>query len=72
MELYKKEKPFPQFPLQFSKSRFSFDNFQKKMIFIVDVFLKLRTPQNLLDKYLKGPISEDPSTSNMENGPKCW
>ena len=30
MELYKKEKPFPLFPLQFSKSRFSFDNFQKK------------------------------------------
>ena len=29
MELYEKEKPFPQFPLQFSKSRFSFDNFQK-------------------------------------------
>ena len=46
--------------------------FKKKMIFIVDVFLKLRTPQNLLDKYLKGPISEDPSRSNMENGPKCW
>ena len=45
---------------------------KKKMIFIVDVFLNLQTPQNLLDKYLKGPISEGPSTSNMENGPKCW
>ena len=26
-----------------------------------------------LDKCLKSPVSEDPSTSNMVNGPKhCW
>ena len=26
-----------------------------------------------LDKRLKSPVSEDPSTSNMVNGPKqCW
>ena len=27
-------------------------------------------PESLLDKCLKGPVSEDPSTSNMVNGPK--
>ena len=26
-----------------------------------------------LEKYLKGPVSEDPLTSDMVNGPKhCW
>ena len=40
------------------------------MTLIDFVFPKLRTPKKLLDKCLKSPISENPSTSNMVNGPQ--
>ena len=39
------------------------------MTFIDFVFLKLLAPKTWLDKCLKSPVSEDPSTSNMVNGP---
>ena len=32
----------------FSKFRFNFEHFQKKMTLIADVFLKLRTPKNVV------------------------
>ena len=34
------------------------------------VFPKLRTLKTWLDKCLKSPVSDDPSTSNMVNVPK--
>ena len=40
------------------------------MTLIDFVFPKLRTPKTWLDKCPKRPVSEDPSTSNMINGPK--
>ena len=44
--------------------------FKKKMTLIADVILNLRTPKMWLDKCLKSPVSEDPSTGNMANAPK--
>ena len=44
--------------------------FKKKMTLIADVILNLRTPKMWLDKCLKSPVSEHPSTSNMVNGSK--
>ena len=43
------------------------------MILIADAFISLRTPNTLLNKCLKRPVPEVPSTSNMVNHPKyCW
>ena len=43
---------------------------KKTMTLIADVFLNLGTPKSVVRK---SPLSEDPSTSNMANGPKhCW
>ena len=40
------------------------------MTFIDCVFSKLRAPKTWLDKCLKSPVSEeDPSKSNLVNGP---
>ena len=44
--------------------------FKKKVTLIADVILNLRTPKMWLDKCLKSPVSEHPSTSNMVNGSK--
>ena len=44
--------------------------FQKRMTLIADVFLKFRLRKTWLDKCVKSPVSEDPSTSNMVNGLK--
>ena len=46
--------------------------FKKKMTLIADVFSNFRNPKDLLDKCLKTPVSEDPWTSNMVNGPKIF
>ena len=36
-------------------------------------FLSYGLRKSWLDKYLKSPVSEDPSTSSMVNGSKhCW
>ena len=40
------------------------------MALIDFVFPKLRTPETLLDKWLKSPVSEDAWTSKMVNVPK--
>ena len=46
---------------------------KKKMTLIPFVIPKLRTLKTWIDKCLKSPPSEDPSTSNMVNVPKhCW
>ena len=43
------------------------------MTLIPFVFPNLPTPKMRLDKYLKGSISEEVSTSNMAHVPKhCW
>ena len=39
------------------------------MTLIDFAFPKLRTPKTWLDKYKKSPVSDDPSKSNMVNGP---
>ena len=73
MQLPEKQKSFFQFLASFLKFRLDFKHFQKKMFLIAFVFLKLRTPNTWLDKCLKSPASEDPSTSNMTDVPKlCW
>ena len=57
MQLSQQGKIFSEFFLQFSKCR----------------FLNLRTPKNVVRYMSKKSLSDDPSTSNMVNGPKhCW
>ena len=59
--LYQKQKAFSQFCLAFSKSTLNFENFQKKVTLIADLFLKLCTPKNVV-RYMsktsrfKGPF----------------
>ena len=48
MILSQKRKTFSQFFCAFPKSKFNFEHFQKKMTLIPDVFLKLRTPKNVV------------------------
>ena len=70
MQLSEKQKTFSRFLAAFLKSRLNFKHFETKMTLIVFVFLKLWTPKTWLDKCLKSPVLEDPSTSNMEDLPK--
>ena len=73
MQLSQKQKTFPQFMPTFLKSIFNFKHFKKKMTLIAFTFLKLRTRKRWLDKCLKSPFSDYPSTSNIVNVPKhCW
>ena len=46
------------------------EHFQKKVTLIADVFLNYGLQKMGLNNCLKSPVSEDPLTSNMENGPK--
>ena len=70
MQLSQKQKTFSQFFAAFLKSSLNFKHFEKKMTLLVFVFSKLSTPKTRLDKCLKKPVSEDPSTSNMADVPK--
>ena len=45
-------------------------NIFKKKTLTADVFFNLQTRKTWSDKCLKSPVSEDPSTSTMVNGPK--
>ena len=46
---------------------------KKKMTLVAFAYVKLWTPKMWLNKCLKCPVSEAPSTSNMVNGLKhCW
>ena len=61
MQLSQKQKVFSQFFLAFSKCALNFENFQKNMTLIADLFLKLRTPENVsrymsIKSRLKGPF----------------
>ena len=48
MQLFQKRKTFSEFFFAFSKFRFNFDHFPKKMTLIADVFLNLQTPKNVV------------------------
>ena len=60
-QLSKKQKAFSEFFIDFSKSTLNFDHFQKKDTLIADLFVKLRTPENVV-RYMskksrfKGPF----------------
>ena len=70
MQLSQKRKTFCEFFLTLSKFRFNFEDFQKKINLIADVFSTYGLRKTWLDKCLKTLVSEDPLTSKMENGPK--
>ena len=73
MQLFKKRKTFSQFLLHFWDSDQILNILKKKMTLIAYVFPKLETPKVWLDKCLKSPVSEDPWTKDVVNGPKhCW
>ena len=73
MQLSQKQKSFSQFFAAFLKSRLIFKHLEKKMTLIAFVFRKFRNPKSWVDKCLKCPVGEDPSTSNMLNVLKhCW
>ena len=63
MQLSMKQKIF----VAFLKPRLNFEHFEKTMNLAAFVFPKLRSLKLWLDKCLKSPLSEDPSTSNMVN-----
>ena len=70
MELSQKEKTFSEVSDSFLNSILNFKHFEQKMMLIAFIFPNLPTPKTWLDKYLKGPVSEEVSTSNMAHVPK--
>ena len=73
MELSQKEKIFSEVSDSFLNSILNFKHFEQKMMLIAFIFPNLPTPKTWLDKYLKGPVSEEVSTSNMTHVHKhCW
>ena len=70
MQLSQKEKKIDNFFLHFWNLNWILNISQRKMTFIADVFPKLGLPKTWLGKCLKSPVSRDPLTSNMGNGPK--
>ena len=73
MQLPQKQNSFSQFLPQFLKSSLNFKIVSKKITLIDLLFPKLWPQKTWLDKCLKIPLGEDPSTSNMVNMPKnCW
>ena len=69
MHLSKKQKTFLQFFFAFFKSTLKFEHFAKKMTLIAYEFRNYRPRKTWLDKCLKNPVKDDPSTGNMVNGP---
>ena len=73
MQLSQKQKVFLNFLLFFWSLAKTLNILKKRMNLIAFVFPKLRTPKKWLDKWLKPPVSEDPSTSKRVNVSKhCW
>ena len=70
MQLCQKQKTFSEFFLDFVNLDSVLNILKKMKRLIADVFLKFRLRKTWLDKYLKNPVSEDFSTSNMVNGLK--
>ena len=46
--LFQKEKEFSEYFSAILKSRLNFEHFEKKMTLIADLFVKLRTPKNVV------------------------
>ena len=70
MQLSQKQKLFYHLFSAILKSRLIFEQFQKFMTLIADVFPKLRTGKRRLNKCLKSVVSEDLPTSNTVRGTK--
>ena len=70
MQISEKQENFSNFFLLFQNLHEILNFLNKKMALIDFVFPKLRAPKTWLDKSLKSPVSENPSTSNMVNVPK--
>ena len=69
MHLSKNQKIFCWFFSAFSESALNFEHFQKNMTLIAYVF---RPRKTCLDKCLKGPVWDDPSTCDMVNRQMHW
>ena len=65
MQLSKKEKTFSALFSAVSKSRLNFEHLEKNMNLIAYVFMKIRTPKDVVKELSKKSHSEDPLTSNM-------
>ena len=73
MQFSQKQKTFSELFAAFLEAIWNFERFEKEMASVTFVFPKLRTLKMWLDKWLKNPVPDDPSTSNMVNVPKhCW
>ena len=73
VQLSKKEKTFSNWLAAFLKFGLNFESFEKKMTLIAYLFLKLQAEKDVLDKCIKSPVSQDPSTRNILHDPKhCW
>ena len=70
MQLSQKKKFFFNFWVDFWNLDSILNILGQKTTLIAFVFPKLRTPKTWLDKCLKSPVSQDPSTSNMVNVPE--
>ena len=73
MPLSNKQKTFSAFLFAFFKSRSKNELFEKNMTLIADIFLELWIPKyavRWLDKCLESLVSDEPSRSNIINGPK--
>ena len=71
MELSQTWKIFSRFFFSFTNFKFNFEHFEKKVDSDSWCILELTDSDGRgLDKYLKSGVLEDPSTSDMENGPK--
>ena len=73
MQLPQKQRFFSNFFSAFLRSSLNFEHFQKKITLIADAFPQFWTPKSMVRLLSKKSSSEDPSTSNMVNGPNhCW
>ena len=70
MQLSQKQKTFSESFFGFLKSGLNFEHFQREMTVIAEVFRNYGLRKTWLGQFLKGPVSTDPSESNMVNGPK--
>ena len=70
MQLSQKDETFCQFFIAFLKYRSNFEHFDKQDDPDRFCNFEIRDSENVLRNMSKGPISENPSTSNMVNVPK--
>ena len=72
MQLSQKQKVFLNFFLPFWNLSNISNILKQKMTLIPFLFPNLRTPKTWLDQYLKSPVSEELSTSNIVHVPKHY